>query len=169
MTGWLGGARLGRRSRLRPTRLCHRRPLAWLPLCLVLAACGRAEPEPLTGLDPSGRPACDDPAVVEQVLDIANNYPDESRGMPATAVGLTEIEETRAQAIPDIGSGTFQRLCIAQLSLANDEVIEIGYEIFTTDTVLGPAYGLTPCFGPYDQAGRDCSSFRDGRIPGEAP
>lgn len=148
---------------------CLRHGTLALALCVWLAACGAADPQAGPGLDATGRPVCDDPAVIDQILQIANSHPEASTLLPARALRLGQIEETHAQEISGIGSGTFQRLCVGQMTLANNELIIVGYEIFTTVTDLGPAYGLTPCFGPYDQAARDCSAFAEGRIPGELP
>lgn len=137
-------------------------------MLLVAASCAG-----MPGLDSGGtarargRPACDDPEIERQILELANTHPDLSPPIPGTAVAIDGIVETRAREIPDIGTGTFERLCIGTMELGSGEMVDIGWDIFTTDTILGPTYGLRPCFGPYDRTGRDCSAYAEGRVPGE--
>jgi hypothetical protein len=164
--------RLGRRRfRLQePGKLRRTCVLALVAMITVLASCASpplGAPGPSAPLEP--RPACDNAEVIAQLLELARDHPNHAPGMPSPAATIGDIAETRASEIPDVGSHSFLRLCVGKLTLQSGEVVDIGWEIFTTDTVLGPAYGLTPCFGKYDAAGRDCAAFREGRIPGEAP
>ena len=115
----------------------------------------------------AAQPFCSDPDVLAQLLETANTHPNFSPGFPSPARSIDLVVETQAYDIPDIGSGTFRRICIGEMTLQSGEVVDIGWEIFTTDTVLGPAYGITPCFGRYDTTGRDCTELAEGRLPGE--
>jgi hypothetical protein len=98
---------------------------------------------------------------------MANTHPNFHPGFPSTAQSIDLVVQTQAYEIPDVGTGTFRRLCIGEMTLQSGELVAIGWQIFTTDTVLGPVYGITPCFGRYDTTGRDCTSLSEGRLPGE--
>lgn len=141
--------------------------LAGLVLVFVLASCGGLPNTGRASQVEAARPPCSDLNVLAQLVEIANAHPDYSPGFPSPAQSIGQVVETQAYDIPDVGAETFRRICIGEMTLGSGEVVAIGWEIFTTGTILGPLYGINPCFGKYDTVGRDCTALSEGRLPGE--
>lgn len=127
------------------------------PLLYALAACGKPPPPPEV------RPACDAPSVVAGVRRLADTAA--SSTLPAPTQGLAAIRETAARAFPELGPDTFQRLCVGRLGLTDGTSVDIGWEIFTATTTLGPSWTIKPCLGPFAADPAACTAYARGRTP----
>lgn len=125
----------------------------------LLVACEREPPPP-----PEERPACDAPQVTAGLLRLA----DTAGKLPAKTQALVNVRETAARAFPELGPATFQRLCVGRLGLENGDNADIGWEIFTASTTLGPSWTLKPCLGKWAQDPSACDAYTKGRTPAEA-
>ena len=156
-------------SRRRAPRATELALIAVLAFCLgALSGCDTfASLTHRPGAAAQDGPACDDTQVTKEILDIANTHPNYAPYLPARALRLQDIRQPRLRETPSVNPNAFQRLCVAQMSLANGETLLVGWEIMGEVTGLGLGWGLRPCFGPYDPGRLDCSAYASGRLPGE--
>ena len=95
------------------------------------------------------------------VRGIADTHPGYQPRIPARSSGLVDVRQTAEREF----DGDYERLCVGTLELANGDRFEIGWQILTTGSIFGTVWNVTPCFGPYDPAGADCSAYAQGRVP----
>lgn len=109
---------------------------------------------------PKEAPACDDPAVLHHVVSIYNTHPDYVGRSAQPLLSVAAPAEVEHRWHPQVNRSANTRWCEAQARFADGARETVYFDLFTTATILGTAYGVRPCYGSRDPRHSDCSFAR---------
>jgi hypothetical protein len=107
--------------------------------------------------EPKESPRCDDAGVLRQVVSIFNTHPDYVGRSPHILLSVADPVEIEHRWHPQVNRSANTRWCEGRARYGNGRAETVHYDLFSTATILGTAYGVRPCYGSRDPRHQDCS------------
>lgn len=130
--------------------------LALLPAAILLWLALQGTPREV----PREAPRCDTPDVLQTVVRIYNTHPDYIGRNSAVLLSVAQPVEIEHRWHPEVTRSANTRWCEAEARFGDGHRETVYFDVFATETILGQAYGIRPCYGSRDPNHKDCDFAR---------